>query len=71
MLLSACHRIAEIDSFTKERTVWIYENAQSQPGTSFLINFLLRSQLAPQTPMEMDPAAAPTLTSNYQTQPTV
>lgn len=57
------HRITtETDTFTREPTLWIRQNAPAQLGSSFVVNPTLRSQSAPSSLLHMDPAASPTFT---------
>lgn len=63
--------MTEIDLFTGEHTVLVHQNVSLQPGSSNAINFGLRSQSAPQSPLQMNPDAAPTSTPLRQAQPTV
>lgn len=69
--LPASHRMTETDSITGETTFWIYQNAISQTGSSFVNKPLLRSQPTTPSSMQMDPFSGPTSTLLLQTLHTV
>lgn len=60
-----------IGAFQNDFMFWIRRNAPSQPGQSFAVSPRLRTQSAPPSPTQIDPAAALTSAPFFQEQPAV
>lgn len=69
--LSASLRITKIELFTEEPTAWFHHTTWTQNGLSLAINSDLASQPALTSPIQMDPAEAPTSTPLSDAQPTM